>query len=246
MLDRAKQLIRNRLDDPRSILAGSIGGLTATSILSGRAGYKARKKIIDEDLESASLVDKAKVIGPYFIGTVAAYSATVLVLVGGHRSNNNRTAMALAAYNAAEAAHTKYKEAVVENYGADGAQRVRETVAKNDIEKNEPAAIAKALLVGSGDVMCQEAYTGRLFMSDAEALKSARNEINSTLMNGVGTTVSLSEFYDILGLDHTSNSDDFGWDSNRMLDLTFASVLVHGRPYLSFEYSYIQPLKGTR
>ena len=50
--------------------------------------------------------------------------------------------------------------------------------------------------------------------------------------------VSLSDFYDELGLDHTDISDDVGWNlDDGLLEVSFDSmILADGRPCITLEY----------
>ena len=50
--------------------------------------------------------------------------------------------------------------------------------------------------------------------------------------------VSLSEFYDELGLDHTAISDDLGWDIDKgMIELDFSSQIADdGTPCIVVDY----------
>ena len=68
-----------------------------------------------------------------------------------------------------------------------------------------------------------------------ETLRAAQNQINENIINDYFQ--SLSDFYDIIGLSHTSMSDDIGWNQDKMLDLHYASAIsTDGRPCLSIEY----------
>jgi len=48
---------------------------------------------------------------------------------------------------------------------------------------------------------------------------------------------SLSDFYDLIGLPTTSFSDEVGWNSDRLLELQFSTVLSDdGRPCISIDF----------
>jgi hypothetical protein len=90
-------------------------------------------------------------------------------------------------------------------------------------------------------VLCCELYTRRYFKSDMEALRKAQNDINSKIIHEL--YVTLDELYNLLGLTSTSVSGNLGWDSDKMLELQFSTVLTeNGEPCLAFEYNYLKPL----
>ncbi len=75
-----------------------------------------------------------------------------------------------------------------------------------------------------------------------ETLRKAQNDVNARVVNDM--YVTLDEFYDIVGLSHTSNSNNLGWDSTKLMELLFSTVLGEGgEPCLAFEYNYTKPLR---
>ena len=59
------------------------------------------------------------------------------------------------------------------------------------------------------------------------------------MTTGMEGYISLSEFYDEIGLKHTANSDELGWNIGRdgQLDIRFpATTTDEGKPCLMLEY----------
>jgi hypothetical protein len=68
-----------------------------------------------------------------------------------------------------------------------------------------------------------------------EALRKAQNDINYQVMHD--SYASLTDFYSMVGLAPTSNSDDVGWNSDKLLELQFSPVLTEGgRPCISIDF----------
>jgi hypothetical protein len=89
--------------------------------------------------------------------------------------------------------------------------------------------------------MCCELYTRRYFMCDMEQLRKAQNDINAQIVNDL--YVTLDEFYDKISIMPTAHSSELGWDSDRLMELEFSTVLSEdGRPCLAFDYNYIKPI----
>ncbi len=90
-------------------------------------------------------------------------------------------------------------------------------------------------MVGDGDHLFMEMYTGRYFRSDMQTVKSAVNEINYKI-NTHGYA-SISEFYDLLNLQHTAVSDEMGWTSDKLMDVDYTAVLSEdGRPCVAINF----------
>ena len=74
-----------------------------------------------------------------------------------------------------------------------------------------------------------------------ETLKKAQNEVNARLLKH--DYAYLSDFYQLIGLGHTSSADNFGWMSDRQMELEFSTTLAdESRPCLAFEYNYLKML----
>ena len=52
--------------------------------------------------------------------------------------------------------------------------------------------------------------------------------------------VSLNDFYDEIGLDHTSVGDDLGWNTDKLIDINFSSQLNdNGEPSVVLDYAVV-------
>jgi hypothetical protein len=68
------------------------------------------------------------------------------------------------------------------------------------------------------------------------------NDVNFKINNDL--YASLTDFYDRIGLERTAMSDDVGWNSDKLLNLRFSTVLSEdGRPAISISYD-VYPLRG--
>jgi hypothetical protein len=161
--------------------------------------------------------------------------------MGARQAGANRTAAAVAAYSLTERAFTEYKEKVVEQIGKNKEQKVRDDLAQDQVSKGPPST--EVVMLGKGEVLCCELHTHRYFRSDMETLRKAENKINHLINSDV--YVTLDEFYDILGLNYTSHSAYWGWNSDKLMELKFSTVLSeNGEPCLAFDYNYVSPIKN--
>ena len=219
-----------------------ISGVIATAYLAAKATWRARGRLEAEQPHD-NIVDAAKqnipIVWDLYIPTFICGLSTITAIALSHRIESGRTAAAVSAYSLTEQAFTEYRSKVVEEIGKHKEQVVRDDIARDKVLKNGPDA--SVIIAGSGEVLCCELYTERYFMSSMEDLRRAVNDINMEINNQI--YVTLEDFYDTIGLKHTSHSGELGWTSDKLLELEFSTVMTEdGRPCLAFQYNYLQPI----
>lgn len=224
---------------PEILTALGVSGVITTAYLTNRAATQVAR---DEDADPwASNKEKIKKYWKVYLPPAISGGVTIACIIGGSKSAGRRTAAAVTAYSLTERAFSEYKEKVVEQIGKGKEQKLRDDIAQDRVTKNPPGS-REVIILGAGNVLCCELFTGRYFRSDMEALKKAQNEVNAMVVNDL--YVAIDSFYDIIGLSHTSNSDKIGWDSDKLMELQFSTVLSdNGEPCLAFEYNYTKPLR---
>jgi hypothetical protein len=206
--------------------------------LAGRAGYQAAHKLESEPADM-TLVERAKKTWKVYVPAGISGVLTTACIVGASRATNRRTAAAVTAYSLTERAFSEYREKVVEQIGKGKEQKLRDEVAQDRITRNPPSQV---IITSGGDVLCCELFTHRYFKSDMETLKQAQNKINYKILQLL--YVTLEDFYDLIDLPHTSNSSNLGWDSDKLMELQFSTILSEGgEPCLAFDYNYTKPLR---
>jgi hypothetical protein len=240
VIKAAEQVIRS---NSPAILAGlGISGLVGTAYLSHRSGYTLGRQLqFDEEHGSPTPTFKEVVRKHWksYIPPVMAGLVTGGCIIGAVKIGNRRTAALTAAYSLSEKAFSEYKEKVTEKLGIKKEQNVRDEIAQDKVTK---AAISRdTVLVGEGNVLCYELHTGRPFLCTIEKLRKAMNDVNFRVLNQDYAT--LSEFYYMVGLSPTSSSSDFGWTSDKPMELEFSTTMAEEtRPCIAFEYNYLKAL----
>lgn len=232
---KAKHLFERNA--PEILTALGISGVITTSYLSAKAGYETAH-LLDQEPDDLSLKDKAKRTWRLYIPTGISGGVTIAAIVYASRSSGKRTTAALTAYSLTERAFSEYREKVVEQIGENKEQKIQDELRQQRVLDNP----SKEVTILGGQVLCCELFTRRYFKADMEALRRAENEINAMVVNMY--YVSLDDFYDLLGLGHTSVSHTLGWDSDKLMKLEFSTVLTEGgEPCLAFDYNYTKQLK---
>lgn len=236
-------------DNSPLILTGiGAAGVITTAVLTGKAVFKADRILMeyryDQQPTNTLFIDKkdaTRKIWQVFIPPTISGIVTVGAVIAANQIGTRRAAAMATAYVLSEKAFGEYKEKVAEKIGETKARNIRTDIAQDRVNR-DPVTEREIIMTGAGSVLCYEPFTGRYFHSDMETLKSAQNAVNHQINNSY--YASLSDFYDRVGLDHTTLSDDLGWNSDELMELVFDSVLASdGRPCLSFEYEVV-PIKG--
>lgn len=234
-------------NSPTILTALSICGVIATSYLAAKASAKSVRAI--DDLEGREgtagdrknrIKERTQLVWKNYIPPVVSGAVTIGCILGANKSNGNKTAAAVAAYSLTENLFGEYRKKVVEELGERKEEKIRDEIAQEHVSKIPSREVVVTTV--SGHVLCCELYTGRYFRSDMETLRKAQNDLNVMVNNQI--YVSLDEFYDLVGLQSTSNSDQLGWNSDKLMELSFSTVIGQGgEPCLAFEYNYVKPIR---
>jgi Family of unknown function (DUF6353) len=230
---------------PEILTAIGVGGVVTTSYLTAKASFQACRKLDARGTEpfdrKERIKEQAKLVWKDYIPPAVSGAVTIGCIIGSSKVSGRRTAAAVAAYSITERAFSEYRDKVVDQIGKNKEQKIRDEIAQDHVS-NRPSREVVVTTV-SGHVLCCELYTGRYLRSDMETLRKAQNDLNKILIDQV--FASLDEFYDLINMPYTSNSCMLGWDSDRLMDLAFSTVISdNGEPCLAFEYNYVKPIRN--
>ena len=223
------------------ILTGiGIAGMITTTILAVRATPKALELLEEqkkeESVDELSSFEVVKVAWKPYIPAMVTCIASTACLIGASSVNTKRNAALATAYKLSETALSEYRDKVVETIGEKKERIVRDKVAEERVKKN-PVSKNEVIVTGNGKTLCFDPISGRYFMCSIETIKKAENALNKQMLHDISGYVSLNEFYDELGLDHTSVGNDLGWNTNQLIDIDFSSQLNdNGEPSVVLDY----------
>lgn len=232
-------------ENSTALLTGvGVVGTVSTALLTGRASFKAaaliedherryaieHQKLSSDPVPDMEFREKLALVWPQFIPPVGVASITIFAIVMSNRVSAKEAAALATAYGVSERAFHEYREKVVERIGPGKETAVRDSIAQDRVNKTiESNAI---VLIGSGTVLCMDLWTGRYFESTVEKIRTAENDINFEIVQGM--YASASSFYDALGLEATEMTDVLGWNINNKLEVDFSTTLTtDGRPCLT-------------
>ena len=231
----------------RTILTGvAIVGTGLTAAMAVRDTLRASDVILEykmqHDIGEISTVELVKQVAPCYIPTAMAVTGTVAAIVGSYTTSSTKIAAVTSAYSMAQEAASVYRQKVREIVGTEKAKEIESSIHDDQIAKAD--STIKTIVVGTGEVLFLDAYTGRPFASTMNKVEKARNDINYELLGN--SYVTLNEFYAKLGsLDPIPSGDNIGWNNDHQVDLEFDSKIIDdGRPCIIMSFKY-QPTEAA-
>lgn len=218
-------------DNAPTLLTGiAVTGTLTTAYLAGRGAYKAAQLLGEEP---AFLTPKEKFEQTYrfYIPAAASAVVTVTAIIASQQIGHRRAIAMAAALAVSEKAYEEYREKVREKFGERKERTVRDEIAQDRVRNNP----SNEVIVASNESLYMDGHTGRYFKSDMETVRRAVNEINHRINSDF--YASLSDFYRLIGLSPTSHSDELGWNSNRLLELSYSAVIAEdNRPCIVIDF----------
>lgn len=223
---------------------GTIKALPRIEDEINRQNYELSKAARDLGYDKCEQVDKLKpvelikVAGPCYVPAFASGLLSLGCLLGAYSSHAGRNAALATAYTLSETALREYKNKVVETVGEKKEQIIKDAIAKDRLEK-DPVSNHEVIVTPYGSVRCYDPHAGRYFTSSKTELEKIQNEVNERLIKD--GYISLNEFYDAIGLEHTEIGSMLGWRVDcGLLELYFSSHLdSEGVPCLAMDYNIV-------
>lgn len=238
-------------NSPALLTGATVVGIFATAWMSYKAGPVAHEIIkehkakmnkysnLSKEEMREGFKDLASDLAPVVIPPVTMATVTSAMAIGSNKISSKRIAILSAAYTMTETALREYQDKVNELIDEKKVSKIKESLAKDKVDKNPITPNTDIILTNQGDVLCMDDYSGRYFRSNAQKIGNAINEITADLQSDC--YVSLNEFYDKLGIPRIPMGDDFGWRSDDLnrgsLDINMTAVLTEDKqPCLVITY----------
>ena len=95
---------------------------------------------------------------------------------------------------------------------------------------------SNVVIAGDGDTWFIDAMSNQPFLSSKNKLDAAANELNRNMRSDM--YVSLSQFYDEIGIEHTGTSDYIGWriDKGYIDVVTSDAIVKDGKVYVVMDF----------
>lgn len=234
-------------DNSPGILTGlGVAGVVTTAVLTGKAAYSSALNIYLEDErrvgDGEGYMDqrqKFELVWKEYIPAAIVLSTTVAAIVAANHIGSRRAAAIAAAFKLSEQLSGEYKDKVVKTLGLKNEEKMRTELAADKMARTPGSEV---VIISGSEVVFFDEWSGRYFKNEMETIRKAVNEINYKINNFY--CASLSDFYEMIGLPKTQISDEFGWNSDELLDVEYGTtVLQDGRPAISLSYNKV-PIRG--
>lgn len=231
-----------------TILTGfAVAGLVTTIGLSIKDTIKALevlerekefRKVEEGDTSPMEPIDVVELTWKCYIPTIASGLLTVSCMIGSNHISLRRNAALVSLYSIAETTLKEYQEKVVEQIGEKKAEKIKDEIAQEHLDKN-PVTNKTIILTGKGENLFYDTFSGRYFKSDVETIRRIVNDFNFKLLQCAPMFMSINELYYELGLEAIELGDEMGWNAeDNKLEVRFTSKMTKdGVPCGVLEYA---------
>lgn len=236
--------IKKFIIDKAPVLASvaAVGGVLSVAYFSARDTLKAKEvydaeksaRIQEKRVMPKTKVDTAKIVWKSYIPTAISVGVTVSSIVALNYIGERRTAAAASAAALTEAAFHNYRDKVAKRLsGEDEEEIYKESGAADILERRNGS-----MVISGDEVLILDEWSGRYFKSNVEEIRSSVNQLNHELLTSV--YASLSEFYDLIGLETTHESEEVGWTNDCLLAVSFQPIMApNNKPALAMSFDSI-------
>lgn len=255
----AKKVVQKK--SPEILTGLGIAGMITTVVLAVKATPKAldlideeiekqNRKLSQEDYDSGQStanqinklkpVETVKVAWKPYIPALLLGSASVGCLIGANTVSARRHAALYSAYELSKTAYNELNEKVTEVVGEKKVTEIKQKLAEDKVNKVSPEGTiekkSNVVIAGDGDTWFIDAMSNQPFLSSKNKLDAAANELNRKMRSDM--YVSLSQFYDEIGIEHTGTSDYIGWriDKEYIDVVTSDAIVKDGKVYVVMDF----------
>lgn len=232
--------------NPEILVGLGVVGMMSSTVLAVKATPKALDIMEDKKADMGVTYLTRKEIAQatwklYAPSIGVGLASAACIILGTSKSIKRNTALATV-YALSESTLREYQSKAKEMLGEEKAAELDREVAKSRVRKREVTTIVETEgseyihHTGNGDTLVYDTLSGRYFRSSRNAIESAVNSINKSLLNDY--IMTLNEFYNEMGVPTIGAGSLIGWKSDKeLLEVSFESdVDQNGNPYLVLSY----------
>ena len=233
---------------PELLTAVGIVGSGAAIIFAVKATPKAEELISEKKKEKNDILtplETAKTVWKCYIPAAGMFLCSAGCIIAANAVHEKRSAALTAAYALSETALAEYSKKVVETVGEKKEELIRAAAVQKKIDstpiptkENKKTGEKEVVIIGDGNTLCYDTFSGGYFYSDKNKIEKAINELNRRLLED--DFVSLNDFYDLIGREQTDIGNLIGWNVNirDYIDVRFTSHLnPEGKPCLAISFT---------
>jgi hypothetical protein len=241
-------------NSPAILTAIGVTGTLTTAYLAAKAAFKSvdvlkeaeGKKLnnrsmddipegeVNEPSDVLTKQEKFEAVWKLYAPAAASAAMTVSAIILANRIGERRNAALASAYSVVQEGYKEYRAKATEKVGKKKEEEIRAEVAQERMNRH-PVNQTTLIVTGRGSTLCYDMWNDRYFNSDIESIRKAVNDFNKDLINS--SYMALTEFYHLLGLPSTRNSDMVGWDTDKLLEIDYVGTIhPDGTPAIAIDF----------
>lgn len=245
-------------NSPAILTALGVSGTLTTAYLAAKAGFRsvevlkateedARKHFfgdqsddegepVEVEFDGLTKKEQVEAVWELYVPAVTTAVLTISAIILAARVQDRRNAGLAAAYTTVEKSYSEYRAKNVEKLGKKKEQDLRDELAQDRVDRNPVSKSTLIITNKGGETLCHDSWSQRYFTSSRNLIDRAVNDFNSQMnKDGYG---SLSEFWYLIGLAPTIESDRIGWRADKnLLELEWSGLAAeHDQAAMSFTF----------
>lgn len=232
---------------PKILTGVGIGCMIGGAIMAVKATPKAIE-LIEEEKESRKQtpndeveLTKAEMVKvawkPYVPATLTILLGTSCI-IGATSVSARRQAVLYSALKLSETTLAELKDKTAEVVGPEKVKEIKQKIAEDKVEKikEESLSTQNVIVTNDGESWFIDPFTNTPFRSSINKLDAAANKLNKEMRDDM--YISLSQFYDEIGLEHTATSDYIGWRIDKSyIDIEYSDAVIRdGKAYIVMDF----------
>lgn len=231
--------------EPEILMTMGISGMIFSVVWGVKATAKAVRRIDNKKIElnkdKLTVKEVIKETWKLYLPVAVSTVISVPCIVAGNRISNKRAMALAAAYTISETALQEYQDKTKEILGDKKYEALQESISQDNVNKSYQKS-NNVTLIGNGKSLFYEPFSGRYFETSWNEISKAANELNASALGSFSGTITLGEWYDILGLEPTDMDNELGWTvsdgKDGIIDISIDSVLTpNNQPCGSIRYN---------
>lgn len=178
---------------------------------------------LDELGPDAKWYEKVKAAGPIYLPAIGMLALSVGCIVGGCAMGERKAAIMASLYSASEASLRRLEKKVVQEIGAEKAQKLHDQAAE-ELAKQNPPTPSNVKETGKGHILFFETRTGQWIRSDYNAVRKDAADFNQYITDTF-KILDFNEWLDCLGGDRAGFGDMFGFGPDWRLRLKLSGEM---------------------
>lgn len=179
---------------------------------------------LGETLDKTSKKEQLSLTYKEYIPVAVLSTMAVTSLFGALYLHQRKNAALTGLYTMTSSLFDDYRKKVIDTIGEKKESKIVDEIRQDTLDK--AVVPTNMLILGTGECLCYDDWSGRYFRSDSETIRTAANNAKSELYKSSYNFISLNDVYQHLGLNPISSGYDVGWNVDEQFEIGFSTHLA--------------------